>query len=87
MKITLAGKAHLEGKSSKKTGKPYNVNVIHYLGRAYGVDGMAAQTDMLDGVKYPYDTLVVGREYIIEHDCNGKLLIFEPADGKSAPTH
>ncbi len=47
MKIKVCGKAHLEG-VAKKTGRPYNFNQIHYLGKARGVIGEAALTIALD---------------------------------------
>lgn len=51
MKIKVYGKAHMEG-TSKKTGKPYNFNQIHYLSPARGVEGLAAQTLNLDPVDF-----------------------------------
>lgn len=78
MKITLNGKAHYEGKASKKTGKPYNFCTIHYLGRTMGVEGLAALTDNLDGIRYPFESLIVGAQYEVEHDRNGNLIVFEP---------
>lgn len=76
MIVTLAGKAHFEGKASRKTGKAYNMHVVHYLAPAMGVDGMAAQTDTLDGNSYSYADLTIGAKYEVEHDCSGRLLIF-----------
>lgn len=76
MIILLEGKAHMEGKASRKTGRPYNMHVVHYLAPAMGVEGRAAQTDMLDGTTYSYADLVVGAKYNVEHDRNGKLLTF-----------
>ena len=76
MKIKVIGKAHLEGKS-KKTGKDYNFNQIHYLGVAYGVDGQAALTQNLDPARVPYDSIVIGAEYAIEFDNRGYVVSFE----------
>lgn len=78
MKIKLAGKAHREG-TSTKTGRNYNINIIHYLASVRGVEGQAAQTATLDGVEYPYDTLIVGGEYVIDYDAGGHLVDFAPA--------
>ena len=78
MKIKLAGKSHREGKSAK-TGRNYNINIIHYLASVRGVEGQAAQTATLDGVEYPYDTLIVGGEYVIDYDAGGHLVDFAPA--------
>lgn len=49
MRIKVYGKAHLEG-VAKKTGNPYNFNQVHYLGKARGVEGLAAQTLALDPI-------------------------------------
>ena len=38
MKITVSGKAHLEG-VSRKTNNPFNFNQIYYLSPARGVEG------------------------------------------------
>ena len=70
MKIKVYGKAHLEG-TSKKTGKPYNLTVLHYLGKARGVEGQAALTLMLDALTYPLSSIVVGEEYNVEFDNRG----------------
>ena len=75
MKITVYGKAHLEG-VSKKTEKPYNFNQIHYLGKARGVEGQAALTMMLDPKEYPIDSIVVGAEYNVEFDNRGYVVEF-----------
>ena len=53
MKIKVIGKAHLEGKS-KRTGKEYNFNQVHYTGPDRGVDGLAALTLTLDPSLIPY---------------------------------
>ena len=52
MKIKVIGKAHLEG-TSKKTGKPYNLNQLHYVGKAQGVEGDAAMTMTLPSAPMP----------------------------------
>ncbi len=70
MKIKVYGKAHLEG-TSKKTGKPYNFNQVHYLAPARGVEGLAAQTLMLDPAYCPIDTIVVNADYEVEFDNRG----------------
>ena len=77
MKIKVYGKAHLEG-TSKRTGKPYNFNQIHYLSRARGVDGLAAQTLMLDPAQYPLGSIVVNGEYNVEFDSRGYPVEFSP---------
>lgn len=70
MKIKVYGKAHLEG-TSKKTGKPYNLTVVHYLGKAFGVEGQAALTLMLDAVQHPLNSIMVGEDYNVEFDNRG----------------
>lgn len=77
MKIKVVGKAHLEG-ISKRTNKPYNFNQIHYLGKAFGVEGQAAITQFLDPVAYPLDSIVVGGDYNIEFDNRGYVQEFTP---------
>ena len=73
MKIKVIGKAHLEG-TSKKSGKPYNLNQIHYNAPARGVEGEAAQTIMVDAVAYPLGTIFVGSIYEIEFDRFGYVV-------------
>lgn len=70
MKIKVFGKAHLEG-ISKKTGKPYNFNQVHYLGKTRGVEGQAALTLMLDPTEVPFSSIMVGEEYNVEFDNRG----------------
>lgn len=77
MKIKLTGKSHREGTSSR-TGRAYNLNIAHYLTTVRGVEGQAAQTVTLDGNEYPYDTLVIGGEYLIDYDASGHLVDFVP---------
>lgn len=78
MKIMVEGKAHLEG-TSKRTGRDYNFNQIHYLAPARGVDGLAAQTINLDPKLYPFEAIHVGETYDVEFDRNGFVVAFEPA--------
>lgn len=84
MKIKLAGKVHREGTSSR-TGRSYNINIIHYLTSVRGVEGQAAQTATLDALEYPYDALIVGGEYIIDYDAGGHLVDFSPAAKVQGP--
>lgn len=78
MKIKVYGKAHLEG-VAKKTGKPYNFNQVHYLGKGRGVVGQAALTLALDSNEYPIDGIEVGKEYDVEFDQHGFVVSFTPA--------
>ena len=78
MRIKVYGKAHLEG-IAKKSGNPYNFNQVHYLGKACGVEGQAAQTLALDPFDYPIERIEVGREYDVEFDNRGYVVGFTPA--------
>lgn len=75
MKITVLGKSHMEG-TSKKTGKPYNLNQVHYLGKSRNVEGQAALTLFLDAIEYPYDSIKIGRTYDAEFDQYGYIVEF-----------
>lgn len=77
MKITVIGKAHLEGKS-KRTGNEYNFNQVHYIGLAHGVEGQAALTVNLDPGVVPYGSIRVGAEYHVEFDNRGYCVTFDP---------
>ena len=75
MKIKVYGKVHREG-TNKKTGKPYNFNQIHYLGKAPDVEGQTAETLFLDPVDFPLDKIEVGREYDVEFNQRGYVVGF-----------
>lgn len=77
MKILVEGKAHLEG-TSRRTGKDYNFNQVHFLSPARGVEGLAAQVISLDPKLYPIDAIRVGETYIVEFDRSGYVVTFEP---------
>lgn len=77
MIIKVLGKVHREG-VSKKNGRPFNFNEIHYLGKARGVEGQAALTATLDGFDYPYERIMVGNDYNIEFDKTGFVVEFAP---------
>lgn len=79
MKIKVYGKAHMEG-TSKKTNRPYNLNQVHYLGKAPNVEGQSAETLFLDAKDYPIDTIVVGLEYNVEFNNRGYVVGFDPVD-------
>lgn len=76
MRIKVLGKAHLEG-TSKKTGRDYNFNQIHYNAPARGVEGVAAKTLSLDPGQVPYSSIIVGEDYMVEFDERGYPLCFE----------
>ena len=77
MKIKVYGKAHLEG-TSKKTGRDYNFNQVHYLGVSRGVEGQAALTMSLDPSQFPYADIKVGEDYKVEFDNRGNPVEFTP---------
>lgn len=83
MRITITGRAHMDGVSTK-TGKPYNIHRIHCLGTQRGVEGQAAIVLTLDGAEYPYDKLRVGGEYIADFDSDGKLIDLTPVNPAAA---
>lgn len=76
MKITVEGKSHMEG-TSKKTGRPYNFNQVHYLGFNRFVDGKAGMTINLDPVQFPYDFIAVGHTYDVEFGPRGEVVSME----------
>ena len=77
MKIKVIGKAHMEG-ISKKSGKPYNFNQVHYIGKARGVEGDAALTCNLDPSLVMFGDIHVGSEYTLEFDNRGYPVVFQP---------
>lgn len=79
MIIEVIGKAHIEG-IGKKSGKPFNSNVLHYNTPARNVTGLAAETVMVDAVLYPFDTIVVGGRYDIQFDRYGYVVGCERVD-------
>lgn len=78
MKVKVTGKKHFKG-TSKKTGKPYDFIELHYLGHARDVIGEAALTMTIDPDMYPYDSITVPGEYLVEFDNRGNALEFGPS--------
>ncbi|MEA5039131.1 MAG: hypothetical protein VB086_04760 [Clostridiaceae bacterium] len=78
MTITVIGKAHLEG-TSRKSGKPYNLNQVHFNNKQRGVEGLAAQAIMIDPSIAPFDGIAVGAKYVVDFDQHGYVTAFEPA--------
>ena len=79
MKIQVEGKAHLKG-TSKRTGNNYDFVQVHYLGKARGVDGLAAKTVNLDPKDYLLSDIVVGGVYDVEFDDRGYVVGFNLVD-------
>lgn len=78
MKVTVIGKEHIEG-TGKKSGKPFNLNVVHFNAKKNGVEGVAAETAMLDAKAYPITEIQVGKAYNLEYDSRGFVACFDPA--------
>ena len=77
MKVKVIGKAHLQG-ISKKNNRPYDFIQVHYSGKAYGVEGVAALTLSLDPNDHPFADVIVGGEYNVEFDNRGYIVEFLP---------
>jgi len=78
MKVTVIGKDHISG-TSKKTGKPYDLNVVHITSKRNGVDGLAADQIMLDPKTYPLEGIQLGKAYNLDRDGRGFVCGFEVA--------
>lgn len=76
MKIKVIGKANFFG-TSKKTGKPYDFNQVHYIGKSRGVQGEAALTLNLASEEYPLDSIQIGATYNVEFDSRGYVVAFD----------
>lgn len=83
MKITVIGKARMQG-TSKRTGNPYDFIQLHYNGPARNVVGLGAMTVNIDPSMVRYDAIIVPGDYIIEFDGKGFPVEFSavPASGK-----
>lgn len=79
MKITVIGKAHLQG-VSKKTGNPYDFIQLHYNGKARGVIGTAALQVNLDPSLANFDEIIVGEDYNLDFDNRGYIVEFSPVE-------
>lgn len=77
MVVKVEGKEHREGVS--KAGRNYNFNVLHFMGRQAGVEGLAAITKIVDTSVISYDDILVGQHYELEPDFNGNIISVHPA--------
>lgn len=77
MKITVIGKAHMQG-TSKKTGNPYNFIQLHYNGPARNVVGLGAMTVNIDPSMACFDSILIPGDYLIEFDNKGFPVEFSP---------
>lgn len=82
MRVKVYGKRHMEG-VSKKSGMPYNLNQVHYLGKDRMVEGYASQTCMLNADDYPYESIALNADYNLDFDNRGFVVDFSriPASG------
>ena len=76
MKVIVLGKENING-TSKKTGKEYNLNMIHITYKRNGVDGQAVDTVALDANTYPIASIAVGKTYDLDRDGRGYVIAFE----------
>ena len=74
----LSLEGHISG-TSKKSGKPYDLTIVHTLMPARGVEGSSAKQIMLDYAQYPADRIAVGVDYDLEFDNTGYPISFHPA--------
>lgn len=79
MKIKVIGKSHLEG-TSRKTGRPYNFNQLHFTAPARGVEGVAAQVVSYDPAIFPLDRVEVGKSYELDLDLRGYVTAISRID-------
>lgn len=77
MIVKVEGKEHREGVS--KAGKNYNFNVLHFMARQAGVEGLAAVTKIVDVNVISYDNIIVGQHYDLEPDLRGNIIGMRPA--------
>lgn len=73
MIVTILGKEHRKGKSSK-TGRDYDFTVIHFAAKQRYVDGEAALTKIIGSEVLSFDRIIVGTKYQIEPDFDGNIV-------------
>lgn len=75
MIVEIIGKQHREG-VSKKSGNPYNFNVVFYVGADRGVIGSRGQEILLEPDLFPLDDIQVGARYDIQFGPRGSVVNF-----------
>lgn len=75
MIVEIIGKQHREG-VSKKTGIPYNFNVVYYIGTDRGVIGSRGLEILLEPDLFPLDDIQVGARYDIQFGPRGAVVNF-----------
>ena len=76
-KVMVIGKEHREG-ISKKTGKPYSINVAYYTGEKPGVNGVVGFDTVIGLDLCSYENIQIGKYYLLEFDNRGFVLSFKP---------
>ncbi|MPM39040.1 hypothetical protein SDC9_85671 [bioreactor metagenome] len=76
MKVVVLGKEHLSG-IGKKSGKPYDSNVVHIRFKQSGVDGEAVDSVWLDPAFIALAHIEVGATYDLDRDGRGQVVGFE----------
>lgn len=77
MVICLEGKEHRQGTS--KRGSTYDFYVLHFLGKARGVEGQGAIQKLVDPEVIDYDKLLIGQHYDLEADLDGNIIAIKVA--------
>lgn len=71
--VTILGKEHRKGKSSK-TGRDYDFSVIHFASGQRYVEGEAALNKIVGSDILTYDKIFVGTKYQIDTDFDGNIV-------------
>lgn len=75
MIVEIIGKQHCEG-VSRKTGKEFNFNVVHFIGPDRGVIGAKGLEVILEPALYPLESIEVGARYDVQFGLRGVVLSF-----------
>ena len=76
MKVVVIGKENVSG-VSRKTGKPFDSNVVHIAYKKDRVDGQAVETVWLSPASYPLAGIQVGKVYNLDRDSRGFVCGFD----------
>lgn len=78
MKVVVIGKEYISG-TSKKSGKPFEANLVHVSYKKNGVEGQAVEGIFLDPNTYPLSGIQVGKTYDVDRDSHGYPISFDLA--------
>ncbi|NLW46313.1 MAG: hypothetical protein GXY86_03100 [Firmicutes bacterium] len=78
MKVVVIGKEHVSGKS-RKTGNPFDSNIVHVSYKKNGVTGEACESIWLSPDSYPLSSIEVGKQYNLDRDSRGFVCGFDKA--------